>query len=268
MTLASRPEPGTLFEISAAHARGLRRNLFAHYGASLARRIRTLAVRLRCVRWPYRSVRESQAAYRRAREAMHACGGYWNERRSGTAIHSCSIMLHPQQVQHADQREPVLAVTLFLMIAEQGRVSVAMDHCGRISHHAIERMYQRLRTNSHETVMAELHSALGRTMLLRNAALTCSRAAIIHQLPVPTERGALRCVTDPRQMSIEARTYTLRRPGDRIDASVQSIRRWCGLPPDDRESGFIHLLRDPANRWWREPYPHRAQAILGNGDDD
>ena len=263
-------EPVPVSEISDSHARGLRRNLFAHLGARVIEPLQQLPPRIRALQWPHRGQREANAAYHRAREVLYRCGLHWSERRAADgSVRSATVMVYPRLRRHADGHdEPVLRVRLLLLTVKGTSVTLADDPCGRISHHAIERMYQRLRTNDHAVVLAELRSALGWTRSLRNAAMLSRRAIALHQLPVPTEHGALRCIVDPDRLEIEARTFTVNRPDGRVAASLQSLHRWMDAqrPVDDGgepEAEFVALMRDPANRWWRQPYSGAAPDVLG-----
>jgi hypothetical protein len=242
-------------EISDNHARGLRRDLFRRLGTQLAPHVRAFRLRLLAARWPHRSPRDVLSAYKRARQSLRTCTVYFNEFHTdelGTIC--CAVMLRPGKLAHDDGDEPVLLATLYQMTLKSGRISLDVQRCGRISHHAIERMYQRLRTSDHDEVMAELRGALWWVPLLQCAASLSPRSSTIHQLPIPSARGALRCIRDVARRELEVRTFTLRRPDDRVDRSVSALHRWGDLPADEREAAFGPLLREPANRWWREVY--------------
>jgi hypothetical protein len=245
-------------EISDTHARGLRRDLFFRQKLRAGLPLPLLLRRIRTVQWPHRSVREALRAFMRTRQSFRECSDYFIEGRSerwGTYV--VAVLLLPCTRTHADGEEPVLAVYQFQMNIRDGRITVDGRRCGRISHHAVERMYQRLRTSSHEAVLEELRKAMYWVALLYGAAGISPRSSTIHQLPVPAGRGVLRCVRDLEARELEVRTFTLARPGGKVDGSVRSLCRWSDLPRETREGAFAALLRDPANRWWRERYQPR-----------
>lgn len=242
-------------DISDRHARGLCRDLFRRLKSRLAPQLRTLQARLGTVQWPQPSSRETMAVYLRTRQSLRSCSDYFSDYRiEGAEFGSYAILLLPGKLEHADGDEPVLVTRLVRMTMQAGRASVVGHRCGRISHHAVARMYQRLRTSDHEEVMAELRSALWWVVQLRNVAILSPRSSTIHQLPIPSDRGVLRCIRDVERGELEARTFTLCRPGDRVDLSVESMRRWGRLEGDTKEAGFGALLREPTNRWLREVY--------------
>lgn len=244
-------------EISDSHARGLRRDLFRRMDARLAPQLRTLRVRLDTVQRRHPSSREAMAVYTRAWQSLRSCSEYFSHGRTAQyGSQSVAVLLQPGTLAHADGDEPVLVATLYLMTARDGWITVESRRCGRISHHAIERMYQRLRTSSHESVLAELRGALWWVSMLQCSAFLSPRSLTIHQLPIPTVRGALRCIRDVALGELEVRTFTVGRPGDRVDASLATLHRWAEVVPGEgaNERAFAALLREPANRWWRERY--------------
>lgn len=241
-------------EISETHARGLRRDLFRAHSLRIGPKAPLLVQRLRAVQWPYPSPREALQVYVRTRRLLRECSDYFTERRTDEGgTDSCGILLLPSRRRHADGDEPVLSVVQVIITVQAGRISVGSTRWGRISHHAVERMYQRLRTASHDEVMDELRGALRWVALLGSAAWLSRRGATINQLVVPTTRGALRCIRDPELGELEVRTFTLHRPDDRVAATIRSLHAWAEAPGTCR-AAFPALLRDPVNRWWREPY--------------
>lgn len=247
-------------EISDTHARGLRRDFFrwAFLGGKRPD-LRALFARFRTVNLPHRSPRERKAAYLRTRQALLGWAHHYSEKKIDAGRIFFALTLHPSSRPHADgHEEPVLAVHIFLLTIQRGRVTLEVRRGGRISHHAIERMYQRLHTSSHAVVLEELRGALYWVAMLYSMAALTRRFAVINQLPVPTPRGVLRCHRDPLDGELEVRTFTPRRRGDRFDLSVQALLHWDELPREDGKAAFAALLRHPANRWWREPY--RAPA--------
>jgi hypothetical protein len=254
------------FEVSGTHARGLRRDLFCRIRERVAPQLQTLCIRARNARLPQPSMREARAIYLRTRQSLRACAEFFTEDRTpGHGTRSCAVLLAPGRIDHGDGIEPVLAVVVVLLVAKEGRIALETQRCGRISHHAIERMYQRLRTSSHEAVMTEVRSALRLTAALQGAAFLSRRSVAIHQLPVPTAHGVLRCIRDPDRHELEVRTFTLRRPGDRADLSVSTIRAWAERGELGDSAGFAALLRDPANRWWRDRYGSREWTTRNPG---
>lgn len=243
-------------EISPVHARGLRRDFFrwAFLGDKRPD-LRTMFARFRTVNLPHRSPRERKAAYLRTRRSLLQWAHHCNEKVVDGGRIFLALTLHPSWRPHADGHdEPVLAVHIFLLTIRRGAVTLEVRRGGRISHHAIERMYQRLRTSSHADVLAELRGALYWVAMLYSMGTLTRRFAVINQLPVPTPRGVLRCHRDPLDGELEVRTFTPRRRGDRVDLSVQELQRWDERPARGGEAAFAALLRHPANRWWREAY--------------
>lgn len=214
-------------EISDRHARGLRRDFFRRMESRLAPQLRTLRTRLETVQWRHPSSREALAVYARALQSLRACSEYITQGRTEEhGTQTVAVVLHPGTLAHADGDEPVLVATQYLMMTvKDGSITVGSQRCGRISHHAIERMYQRLRTSSHDAVMAELRSALWWVPMLQLSALLSPRSLAIHQLPIPTAHGALRCIRDVTRAELEVRTFTLKRPEDRVHASLESMHR-------------------------------------------
>lgn len=242
-------------EVSDSHARGLRRRLFDLLAAHAVRDRKALLPRLAAARWPHRSAREAGAAYRRAAESLERCSLHFNEKPTtiGGRV-SCAVLVVPDRIAHADGSEPVLSVRVVMLETGHGRVMLEGQRCGRVSHHAIERMYQRLRTNDHEVVVEELRGAMFSVAQLWSAASLTRRSAAIRQWLVPTRHGVLRCLRGAQDGEVEARTFTPYRPGSRFDLSAQAVRRWQDGAKEGDDAGFAALLRDPANRWWRQPY--------------
>lgn len=254
MTQDTSPTPGRE-DISDRHARGLCRDLFRAQTARVGRPLPLLLRRIRTVRQLYPSAREAGRVYLRTRQSFLACSDYISEvRTEEEGRRTAAVLLLPASRTHDDGDEPVLAVYLILMVARGGRITVEGRRVGRISHHAVERMYQRLRTSSHEVVRAELRKAMYWVPLLYCSAVPSRRSSAVHQLPVPAGRGVLRCVRDPEIGELEVRTFTLHRPDDRVAASVRSLQRWHVLPSSERIDAFPALMREPGNRWWRERY--------------
>jgi hypothetical protein len=242
-------------DISDTHARGLRRDLFHIQKVRVGRPLPLLLRRIGTVQWPHRSTREAVRVLNRTRQSFRACSEYLSEvYAKGEGCETVAVIMLPSQRAHADGQEPVLKVMVFLMRARGRDITVECRTVGRISHHAVERMYQRLRTSSHDEVLAELRKAMYWVALLYCSASLAPRSIAIRQLPVPAGRGVLRCVRGEADRLLEVRTFTLHRPGDRIDASVKSLQRWSARPVAEREAGFRAVLREPGNRWWREPY--------------
>ena len=252
-------------DISDTHARGLRRDLFQLQKQRIGPPLSTLLRRIGTVQWPHKSSREAVRVFNRTRQSFRECSEYLSEVRTpGEGSELMAVIAVPSQRVHADGQEPVLKVMVFVMQARGYHITVECKTVGRISHHAVERMYQRLRTSSHDVVLAELRKAMYWVPLLYCSARLAPRSVSIRQLPVPAGRGVLRCVRDEADRLLEVRTFTLPRPGDRVEASVRSLQHWSDLPIEEREAAFGALLREASNRWWREPYVPR-EALAANG---
>lgn len=250
-------------EISDTHARGLRRDLFRWMKYRLVPHFPRFMRRLQTVNLPHPSHRERMAAYWRTRKLLRDCSDFYTENYEDKVGHSFGVLVVPTKRTHEDgHEEPVLGVFLYtLTLRVAGQVRLTGIPCGRISHHAIERMYQRLHTSSHQVVFDELRTALWWVPMLQGMSSQTRRSAVIHQLPVPTQRGVLRCIRDVEAGLLEVRTFTLNRTGSRFDRSLATLRRWQDLPREDRETGFAAMLRHCDNRWWRERYSRSTDPI-------
>ncbi|GAB3378334.1 hypothetical protein [Lysobacter fragariae] len=252
----------SLRDVSEAHARGLRRDLFRWLDAQLTPHLRVLPARLRASQWPYSAFRDRKVAYLKLRETLIRCNAHINEQRTeASGRTTCAVLLMPQGVMRTDGVEPVLAAYTFLLNVHAGKISVDARVCGVFSHHAIERMYQRLRTNSHAQVVEELRGALWWVTMLYCSATLSPRGATLQQLPIPTANGVLRCIRQPGQeAAMEVRTFTARKPGSPVERSVETLRHWATQAREGKEQAFAALLREPANRWWREAYRPGGQV--------
>lgn len=244
-------------EISDTHARGLRRDFFRWMKHRLVPHFPRFMRRLQTVNLPHPSHRDRMAAYWRTRKLLRDCSDFYTETYEDKVARSFGVLVVPMERTHEDGHgEPVLSVFLFTLIlrVNDGQVRLTGNPCGRISHHAIARMYQRLRTSSHQVVLDELRTALWWVPMLHGMSSQTRRSALIHQLPIPTRRGVLRCIRDVDAGLLEVRTFTLNRSGSRVDRSLETLRHWEGLPREERETGFARMLRHGDNRWWREVY--------------
>lgn len=248
-------------EVSRSHARGLRRRLFDLLIVHAMRDHKALIPRLKAARWPHRSVRDASAAYSRLVEVLRRCSLHFAEKPTqGGGRICCAVIVVPDQVQHASGSEPVLSVRILQMEQWRSRIRLELKVCGRISHHVVERMYERLRTNDHDVVIEELRGAMRTVAMLWSAACLTRRSVAIRQWLIPTEHGVLRCLRGHADGEVEARTFTLHKPGSRFDLSAQAVHRWLDEPRKGNDAGFAALLRDPANRWWRQAHAGRAQG--------
>lgn len=207
---------------------------------------------------PHPSPRDRDASFWRMRTLLQQCSDFYSENHENKEANCFGVVVLPIQRPHESGRpEPVLGVFLFTLTRSAGFVGLDCLPCGRISHHAIERMYQRLRTSSHQEVFDELRTSLGWVPMLHGITSMTRRAAVLRELPVPTRRGVFRCFRDEGLGGLlEVRTFTLNGTSSRIDRSLAMLWRWHEVPRENREAEFIALLRHPDNRWWREAYRH------------
>ena len=135
-----------------------------------------------------------------------------------------------------------------------------------MSHHVVQRLFERLRTTDAAVVHAELVDAFDWMPDLCLALAKSARSAAVQQLPVPTERGALVAERDTRSGVLNARTYMPRGYQARLDASVDTLLRWDAQQrvwDDARRPPIEPVVDAPENRWWwepREPNPIQEPA--------
>ena len=238
-------------EISDRHARGLRRELFRKVAEHRDRHRRQLDARLAMVSMPLRGMRERKGSYLRAAEAMQqACFGF------ATADGSVAgTLIEPGSVAHAGGSEPVLAMSTILLMMEPRRWRLTKLDAGRVSHHVVERMFQRMVTTDVGEVCLELaHAFIWCRHLQIELAIAADHARIL-EFPIPSPHGVLLACRDPGTRRFNARTWLRRGMNARVDASVAMLEAWrqepskAGHPLGAR---FRILADAPANAWWRE----------------
>lgn len=239
-------------------ARGLRRELFREIDEDVIATWPLLQRRISMARLPYRSGREAIAVYKSLREGLrahcHAFGdtGMWGE------VMAQGVVMVPDLVRrNSAEQEEVLTLRHCSAGVAPGRLVARVTDCGRISHHAIERMFERLDTLSKQTVLEDLEEALRWLLVLHSRSAAASSHRRMLQLPIPTARGILLCLRDPKTGQFDVRTFVNRGNNDRLDASVAELEKWRQDSygwTDSSMKSFDKLLNAPANHWWRTPY--------------
>jgi hypothetical protein len=255
---AARPKRPRLPQISPAHARGLRRDLFR----SFDQHARTHAPRLKRalvnVRHPLlRSPRDLRAVLERACVAMSAgCNAYYSN--EDVVL---GLLVAPTQVAHADAgREEVLLLQLLAMVRPHVRVLPYMEDCAVIGNHAVERMFERLGTDCIEEVRAELLAACNWLLRLHSVLLRKGKGADVLQLPVPTRRGVLLTERAPDSGRLNVRTFLPRGWDRRADASLVCLERWAAAGPAGADAALQALFAEPGNAWWFHAHVRRADS--------
>ena len=243
-------------EISDRHARGLRRDLFRQLADHRAQHRHVLDARLTMVAMPLRGVRERRNSYLRAARAIRdACFGFVMD--DGFIS---GVLIEPCVLAHADGDEPALAMTTVLITMGKQYWQMNRLDAGRVSHHVVERMFQRLGTTSTAEVRDELAMAFSWARLLQLELLFAVDQAGILELPIPSKRGVLLARRDPETRRFNARTWLRNGMNRRVDASVAALQRWhLEKDPDlDRRArSLVALADEPEHAWWRR---NRAEA--------
>lgn len=255
------------YAMSQAHARGLRRDLFRMIDDRTAKRVFAFERSWDVLRLPFRSVREANAVYNRTRSALRACSYGWHTRE-----HGCSgLIFQPGSRIHEDGHpESVLEVRNAIVGIERGVPSGTLRTLGTISHHAVERMFQRLNTTDKDDVMNDLVGFVIWIQLLQLISTVApdSRRRI-EQLPVPTPRGIFLCVRETDTWDVHMRTWVPHGFSAKYDASVAAIVEWFhgitgkGFAAEDLVATFDIMAARPENDWWRKPHRDATRCAYG-----
>jgi hypothetical protein len=250
----------SLPQISPAHARGLRRDLFRSFDRHAQTHAPRMQRALLNVRHPLlRSPRDLRAVLERACAAMRAgCNAYYaNE----DAV--LGLLVAPTHVAHPDAgREEVLQLQLLALVRPGIRVLPYVVDCAVIGNHAVERMFERLGTHCIEEVREELLVACHWLLQLYRVLLRQGKGAEVLQLPVPTRRGVLLTERAPDSGRLNVRTFLLRGWDRRADASLACLERWAADPDRAAADAALHALyTQPENAWWFHAHVPRAGAM-------
>ena len=262
----ARVKPPQLPQISPAHARGLRRDLFRSFDGHARMHAPRLNRAFVNVRHPLlRSPRDLRAVLERACAAMRAgCNAFYSN--EDVVL---GLLVAPTHVAHADAgREEVLRLQLLAMVRPGVRVLPYVGDCADIGHHAVERMFERLGTHCIEEVREELLVACNWLLQLYRVLLREGKGADVLQLPVPTRRGVLLTERAPDSGRLNVRTFLLRGWDRRADASLACLERWAATDNPDRaakEAALHALLAAPENAWWFHAHVRRAGAASRTG---
>lgn len=127
----------------------------------------------------------------------------------------------------------------------------------RLSPHALERMFQRLRSMTLEPVQEELHTGLMLALPLRVAAMNMG----LRQIGIPTAGGTFLCEADGKHPLL-ARTWLMNTDPNR---GVGTPPRWEKVTRALRATINAYVAEDPETR----KYELQAAALgAGDGDSD
>lgn len=245
--------PRTWLPMSHRLARGLRRDLFRDLSDKLHERWTPLERCLATVQLPYRSHRELRRAWERTIAHMQRTTFSFREQLE-PHVHATGVCLIPATRTHVDGGdEPVLeAFDLNLELIGE-RVHRGAYELGSISHHLVERLFERLNTTSTSAVMREL-DVLAFWMRLMNVATALAEPRYtLHQVVLPSAEGAALCVRNANTGAIHARTWVAGDTSPRIDATLQALKAWKATRAQDVDS-LESMLRLPENMWMQDPY--------------
>ena len=241
------------YAISHVHARGLRRNLFQMLDDRARLGVPAFEKCWDILRLPYRSVRDANAVFDRTKRALRACayGRLGDDRQQ---MHG--LILQPTARVHADGRhEPIIEVRRVSLRIKRGIPTGTLDTIGTVSHHAIERMFQRMNTTSKEDVLQDILEFSIWTQLLQTVAIVSGPGMRIEQLPLPTPHGIFLCVRETDTWEVHMRTWIPHGLSPRHDASVACIVEFCqgikGNALGAMLAAFDAMADRPENRWWR-----------------
>jgi hypothetical protein len=244
----------TPYAISFVHARGLRRDLFRMIDDRTRKAVPAFEKCWDILRLPYRSVRDANAVFDRTKRALQACA----YGRLGKARDLHGLILQPTARVHADGlHEPIIEVRTVSLRIRRGIPSGSLHTIGTVSHHAIERMFQRMNTMSKEEVLDDILAFSVWTQLLQTVAIVSGPGRRIEQLPLPTPHGIFLCVRETDTWEVHMRTWIPHGMSARHDASVASIIAFCqDIKADLRTmvDTFDAMAQRPENLWWRTPH--------------
>lgn len=241
-------------------ARGLGRDLFRHLEDRVETSGQLLQTRLNSARLAYRSRRDAKAVYERCRSALRNCGYGFREVSGGVVAHSsCTVFMPEERQWESGETETILMALFFVLSIEGISLSVKPTPAGTVSHHAVQRMFERMGTTSKTAVLNELVSSSALMSKLMLASCISESSVRIQQIVVPTDGGALLCRVEKHRSCLDARSYIRQGTNRRIDASIQSILQWnksmmAGLSKKDVGSKVAELVSRPENHWWRNQY--------------
>lgn len=248
-TEVSRP----LLPMSHRLARGLRRDLFRDLSDKLLERWTPLARSLATVQLPYRGHRELRRAWERTITHMQRTTFSFREQLQ-PHVHATGVCLIPATRTHDDGGdEPVLEAFDLSLELVGARVHRGGTQLGSISHHLVERLFERLNTTSPGDVIRELDVLAFWMRLMHVATALAAPRYTLHQVVLPSAEGAALCVRDATTGAIHARTWVGAGTSPRIDATLRALKAWKATRARDVDS-LKAMLRQPENMWMQEPY--------------
>lgn len=241
--------------LSHAHARGLRRDLFRMVGDRTNAPLALFRKRCELLDMPYRSARERNAVFARARQSLQRIvHGFHAE-----PDHCSGLVVFPAERLHGDGHvEPLLELQQASIDRRNGCMFGEMRPIGSLSHHAVERIFQRLPTTSIGDVMHNITGLSVWFRLFQIVSIASVASDHIEQLPLPSPHGVFLCVRETEDWrQVHMRTWIRHGASPRYDASVASIVDWCRRPGDSVEAilcSFEAMASRPENHWWRTPH--------------
>lgn len=254
------------YAMSPSHARGLRRDLFRAIQGRVGTKLPPFERSWNALCLPYRSAREANATFRRTGAALRACSYGCHARDK----HFDGLILVPATRIHGNGRdEPILEVRNASLRIDRGIPTGSVRTLGTISHHAVERMFQRLNTTSTDDVLQDIlgFSLWIRLMQVVSIVAPDSRNRI-EQLPIPTSRGMFLCVRETDTWEVHMRTWVPHGFSQKYDASGNSLATWfCGIKPDSDTNvliaSFDAMAARPENDWWLSRHPDARRCEYG-----
>jgi hypothetical protein len=171
---------------------------------------------------------------------------------------------------HADgPAEAVLEVRHARLGIARGIPSGEVSTIGTISHHAVERMFQRLNTTSTDEVLDDIlgFSLWIRLMQVVSIVAPASRNRI-EQMPVPTSRGMFLCVRETDTWEVHMRTWVPHGFNEKYDASGRALATWfCDIKQGTEAlaliASFDAMATRPENDWWLSRHPDARRCEYG-----
>jgi hypothetical protein len=251
-------DPG-LGILSQAHARGLRRDLFRMVGDRTRASLPVFRTRCALLQRPYRSSREMSAVFDRARQSLRSL--VYDFR--AAPDHCTGLVLIPVERRHEEgEAEALLEIAVATIDRRGGCMSGRLRPIGSIGQHAVERMFQRMKTTSKDEVMRDITGFALWIELIHIVSIASVDRDRIEQLPLPTPHGIFLCDRETDEWQVHLRTWLPHGASARCDASVASIVHWVhgfrSTSAFDAVKSFEAMASLPENHWWRTP--HRRDA--------
>lgn len=259
MEASIKPHECELGVLSHSHARGLRRDLFRMVGDRTNAALPTFQTRCTLLRRPYRSNREMRAVFDRARQSLRSLAHGVH----ALPDHCSGLVLIPAERQHEEgEAEALLQIAAASIKRGPAWMHGTLRPIGSIGQHAVERMFQRMKTTSKDEVLREITDFSIWIELIQIVSIASVERDRIEQLPLPTPHGIFLCDRETDEWQVHLRTWLPHGASARYDASVESIVQWwrslASTSAVDAITSFEAMASRPENQWWRTP--HRRDA--------